>query len=462
MVINQYQTQWVAAHLLFPNSAQANDVFVHIAPHLSEKEEAKIIEDFKQLSALYFKTQIIQSGLSFIEFDQVEFKIWPEFFKKISKEEVILLLGYVFFELSEAQIAKSLGLTQKYVQEKIKRTIYKVISKPAQPINIDYQFKFKKYDADFSTDFFIYDELIQATFSKEYVLNDQLKNKISQSTNLKKYFEQLQSFKNEILNLNEAKFDIPAPIAFIGDSQTLKINKTKKLLMAVPAVSVIVVCLAVLLYRPQFLQRTQSDNKAETIEIQQIKIDRHSEDKLTDKPTDKVADVDLPAKLPLAALNKKPVEVVAVEAKKEPTAKIAENAAAVTASAIKVVPEKTIAKVTEIPQQKVETKPNIKPMIKASGGLYRGQLMVTDVEQVIAAVKEKIIILGGKRAGEVELGWMKNETTSYFHFSFPEENKDDLETYLKQFGKVNLSYQPHPRVMPKGTRRYIIEIKQNE
>ena len=87
---------------------------------------------------------------------------------------------------------------------------------------------------------------------------------------------------------------------------------------------------------------------------------------------------------------------------------------------------------------------------------------MTDVQQVIGVVREKIINSGGKKAGEVELGWMKNETTSYFHFSFPEENKADLENYLKQFGKVQLVYEPHPRLMPKGIKRYIIEIQQNE
>ena len=100
-----------------------------------------------------------------------------------------------------------------------------------------------------------------------------------------------------------------------------------------------------------------------------------------------------------------------------------------------------------------------KNQAKMAGGLYRAELHVKDFEQNTLFAKEKIINYGGKKAGEVELGWVKNQKTSYFHFSIPEENVEKMKADLELLGKLDISFNIHPRLMPVGIKRVILEVK---
>ncbi len=96
---------------------------------------------------------------------------------------------------------------------------------------------------------------------------------------------------------------------------------------------------------------------------------------------------------------------------------------------------------------------------KASTGyLYRGQIAVTNLEAVGPKIKEKIIELGGRKAGEVELGWQKTPGSAYFHFTIPEAKYGELQTFLSDYGKARISKDKHPRVMPDGIIRLIITV----
>lgn len=99
------------------------------------------------------------------------------------------------------------------------------------------------------------------------------------------------------------------------------------------------------------------------------------------------------------------------------------------------------------------------PAAKPSGGfLYRGTLAVTNLEAVGPKIAEKITQIGGRKAGEVELGWMKNEGSAYFHFTVPAAKYDELKEFLSGYGKPVLNLEKHPRVMPDGIVRLIITV----
>lgn len=93
------------------------------------------------------------------------------------------------------------------------------------------------------------------------------------------------------------------------------------------------------------------------------------------------------------------------------------------------------------------------------GSILRGAIEVEAFDSAWPAIRDKIITLGGKAAGNVELGWLRRPDESYFHFTLPESNRSELETFLKTFGPVRISRERHPRVMPEGQIRIILTVK---
>lgn len=433
MAENKFQKEWIAVHLLFPNSAQARDIFLYVISEVRKNNSAidYNIYYLKRIIQIFLKTPAIQSMLSFTELENEKFKKWPEYYKKLSKTESVYVVAALFYQSSVNEIASLFKSTQKNTELQIKKSIYKIIPKPEYKSVLNTGFKFKKYNSDNESDFFIYDHIIDYVLNPNCAEGFKTQKKISEDVRFKKYYEQIISLQSELLQLDNRIYELPVqktPDPDTTMSSDAKLNQNlfngKK---NIGYAGIVMTAILVFMYRPLFLQEALNKKNVETIEIQQIKIDRHKDDIVnngTQIATQPVLDPKLDVK---------------------PEAKIE-----IAPSKINVADDVVIKKI-----QPVEK-------IKTGGGVFRGKLYVTDVQTVLNVVKEKIVNLGGQKAGEVELGWMKNETTSYFHFSFPNENKADLEDYLKQFGKIELVFEPHPRVMPKGIQRYIIEIKQNE
>ncbi len=141
----------------------------------------------------------------------------------------------------------------------------------------------------------------------------------------------------------------------------------------------------------------------------------------------------------LVAVPLAPIEIVTREA-------------VATAAAVSTVPTPTAAE--------AEAEENERTLsITGKGWLNRADLEVADFDMAWPAIRSKIIALEGKVAGNVELGWLRQETEAYFHFSVPESNRNELEIFLKTFGPVRLSRERHPRVMPDGQIRIILTVR---
>jgi hypothetical protein len=93
------------------------------------------------------------------------------------------------------------------------------------------------------------------------------------------------------------------------------------------------------------------------------------------------------------------------------------------------------------------------------GFIMRGEIEVSDFANTWPMIRDKIIALGGKVAGNVELGWLRRPDQSYFHFSAPESTLPELELFLGTFGPVRFSKEKHPRLMPEGQIRIILTVK---
>ena len=60
-----------------------------------------------------------------------------------------------------------------------------------------------------------------------------------------------------------------------------------------------------------------------------------------------------------------------------------------------------------------------------------------------------------------EWSWVgiSKENESYFHFTLPESNRDELIKYIKTFGPVRMLKEKHPVVMPQGKIRIILILR---
>ncbi|HND84318.1 MAG TPA: hypothetical protein PLU50_00865 [Pseudobdellovibrionaceae bacterium] len=107
-----------------------------------------------------------------------------------------------------------------------------------------------------------------------------------------------------------------------------------------------------------------------------------------------------------------------------------------------------------------QTAPSDLDVSGGGGFLFRGDLPVTNLAAVGGKLKEKIELLGGRKAGEVELGWVKAKDRLYFHFTMPAAKYQELDQFLRNYGKLKIAKEKHPRVMPDGIVRLIIEVSE--
>lgn len=124
----------------------------------------------------------------------------------------------------------------------------------------------------------------------------------------------------------------------------------------------------------------------------------------------------------------------------------------------KPLKKETPAAVVTQPQQAASETPTA---TASEGEIYRASFTVSNLTPESAALAKAIIDMGGRKAGSVDLGGLRNNKTSYFHFTIPTAKMALLETELLKYGHVQLKKERHSRVMPEGITRIIIEINQN-
>jgi hypothetical protein len=96
---------------------------------------------------------------------------------------------------------------------------------------------------------------------------------------------------------------------------------------------------------------------------------------------------------------------------------------------------------------------------KSMGFLYRGTIKITNAKAINSKLVEGLNALGGRKAGNVELGWAKG-SGFYFHFTIPESKYQDLLSIFKDYGTLHISKEKHDRVMPDGIIRLIIDVEE--
>ncbi len=127
-------------------------------------------------------------------------------------------------------------------------------------------------------------------------------------------------------------------------------------------------------------------------------------------------------------------------------------------------PQSSAKTSAENAESKAEAKNETKSEAKTGTGqgfLYRGSISVSNLPVTSQKFVDKIASLGGRRAGEVELGWKKGGG-NYFHFTIPEAKYETLTSYLGEYGKLKIQRERHERVLPDGIIRLIITVSEEK
>jgi hypothetical protein len=147
----------------------------------------------------------------------------------------------------------------------------------------------------------------------------------------------------------------------------------------------------------------------------------------------------------------KPSEIAKTVEKALPPAALQESKPAETKKPPE--PAKIVAPVVSIAAK------NEKAQAQTVGSLYRGTLRAANIEAITPKIVERILAMGGRKAGEVELGWKKGNS-SYFHFTIPEAKYNELNKLFAEYGKIKIQKERHDRIMPDGIIRLIVLIEE--
>jgi hypothetical protein len=447
---------WLAVHLLYPNSSQAFDVYQAIVPQTESAltEENKILV-FSKLVSVFEKIPAISSNLSFYEFEFDQIDQWKIIYKNSQKVQLLIFVGVLIFELKINEIANLVKLSQEKSQF-LFHQMFKKLAQSSAKIKLNEQLNFKKQN-DFKISYlYTYENLIEyclgqlpAEESEKVKLGldlypvlqitrDEYFKIINQIQKLKVQKSNSLGSKNKsVLSLVSEKVEDAADQSSLISDQSKKISvfKNKKIMAASFATLILVT--AIFFQMSGFVgYLLKSDG---SVVIQQVQKKQ--------EPTMSKSEIALES-LPSPNENIPPQEAEAVIVSADVSAPPVVNAG------VDEVKSETKLQDTAV---EAEAKKEEKP----EGGLYRGTLVVSDLKDANSLILQKIKTLGAKKAGEVELGWMKTNKMAYYHYTIPVKNIEAATKYFKEVGSLEVKFEEHPRVIPAGSKRFIIEIKGN-
>lgn len=432
---------WLAVHLLYPHSAQAFEVYQAV---VMQAEEAFSANDrsavFTKLSQAFDKIPPISSQNSFYEFEFDQIDQWKLIYKNSQKSQLLIFIGVLIFELKLAEIAPIAKLSHDKAQF-LFHQIFKKLTQNSPKLKLSDPVSFKKQNDVRVSYLFTYENLVDYCLGQlgeaenEKVklglelypalmsAHDEYKKIITQIQNLKVL--RVQSSIAASVAATKSKISQPPGNSALSSEKkdsSAYFNKTAAVFLGVVAVAVSIWQLLGVFSK---FQNPQS----RPVVIQEVE---------TSRP------VAINAASSEEALRAE--SVPPAPSSPEPTP---EAAPPVTTAEVKAEPAAV--------QQPLKPEPELSP----EGGLYRGTLAVKDIKASAPELTRLLTKLGATKAGEVELGWMKSEKLSYFHYIIEERNINEVEKLMRTIGSLSVKFEKHPRLVPGGSRRFIIEVAES-
>ncbi len=466
MVVSLDSRVWLATHLMYPNSSQAFDVYQTLVSQSETSIKKNNVNDiFQKLYQIVSKIPAISSNKSFHVFDEDKTEQWRQIYKKSQKEQLIIFVGYFVFGLKLREIASIIKLTPEKAQFLFHQTFKKATFSNIK-IDVPEKVSFKKYN----------EERVSFLFTNENLIEFCLK--ILSPNDMKKVRLGLQVYPE--LQAAQKQYDlIVGQMNYLVESQAERVTKTlietsetlseptetfqiakifanNKIAVGIATLSIALVF--VVLIRPNWIQNVTKPSKDNFVDLQEIKPKEHFAEILPeDHETTIIKSTSTPVLAIVPASVDKTTSTLAVNIQK-PTTTPELNGAVTSTKPVTIASAKTLAQ----PITKTKPVPPVVDEERKSGGLYRGVLVVTDINEVSSKITQRLVEFGGKKAGEVELGWKKTDKLAYYHFTLPENNIDAAKEFLSNFGTLQIQFENHPRLMPQGVKRLIIEVQERE
>lgn len=445
---------------MYSNASQAFDVYQAV---VLQSEHSILNNDtlsvYSRLVQVYDKIPAIASTLSFYEFEFEEIDQWKVIYKNSQKTQLVIFVGMLIFELKINDIAATVKLAPEKAQF-LFHQIFKKLASSSQKLKYNEQLEFKKQNDNKISYLFTYENLVDfclGQLSEED--NEKVKAGLKLYPMLQIAKEEYSRIISQIQNLRVQK-EMAAVSSQNSDThlklveeETPKIklpaNKglSKNYIRVAGAAAVLIILVLILQPGKIINLWTHKDN---TIVLQQVeKPNSGVTNVAVNTPEVKAADkTETPATVASAT-------VVAATPAPSPQTVAANTPPVPTPAPVVAVDKNT----TVVAANKIEPK-NIVGA-RSEGGLYRGTLFVQDITSANEKIKVKVSSLGATKAGEVALGWLKTPKLAYYHYTIAEANMAEVESFLKQIGQLQISFEKHPRKVPAGNRRFIIEVKQN-
>jgi len=445
MQIEELKKLWISCHLLYQNSSQARDVF-----HTLVAKEGLSSDFLTFLKKLYFyfkKNDPVKSASLYFEFAKNELILWNKALQKCTSDEVFILMSVLAHDVNLIYLSEVMSVSETRIRYLLNQGIRKVIKN--YNINFDSKkdLKLREYGQNDVTNLFIHEHFA------EYCLNlstDEVKRKIDNSSKELSRYDQIKndilSFQNELSSLKIGDI-FYEEVQILESSRLPQKKKSAQISRHKDKIIIIVVLLiftVLMVIRPSFLKLDNINDNRKKIILDEVALKKNEivrTDLITndlDETVSKVVQAEAnPNKQETSLSEVKPV----VSTSQTTSMQISKSVSSVVSQDVRI---------------------NTKAEAKVINGVYKGEMTAQDWEIVSKLIKDKIVEIGGTKAGEVELGWIKNKKTSYYHFVFPADKFDTLITQFKKYGNLNYRFEPHPRKLPDGQKRFILEVHQGE
>ena len=388
---------------------------------------------------------------------------WIQFVEKNKIEDIAVIVSYVILKMDPKEIAEAFQVSVETIERRVYQSLKKIsqlkkttnisLVKERLPIQTD-GLELSKYNKRVMLPFFAENYVLdyinnkldperKRSFEFELQQNVDLKNTVAEIKSAIDYLSSISDINISVRAIQQ--ISIPTSYAEIINEQ-LKIDQwpeSIRWMSEALGVVIIVAVFAILMPWSQLMNQIFYSANTEIV-LTEIKKIQESEVVGTqvatvpaqqDKPlySDEGVAKTVVAVTPTPAISPTPQETkVTQTAKPSPT----------------VTPTTVAATAVEVTN------------VVKTGFLFRGSLETSNLAVVSSRIRDQIEQFGGRKAGEVELGW-KRGNSSYFHFTVPESKYEELTQFLKSYGDFKIQKEKHERVMPDGIVRMIILVEES-
>lgn len=419
---------WLAVHLLYPHSAQAFEVYQAV---VMQAEEALAANSrtavFAKLAVAFDKLAPISSQHSFYEFEFDQIDQWKLIYKNSQKNQLLIFVGVLIFEMKLSEIAPMVRLNHDKAQF-LFHQIFKKLTQNSPKLRLSDPLAFKKQNDNRVSYLFTYENLVDYGLGQLSSADaEKVRLGLELYPTLQVAHDEYRKIITQIQNLKVLKSHSPIQTSSVGPQskralpsgesrQPLSQSWNKTAALALGAVAIAV----------SFWQLSRVFDQFQSAQPRELVIREVEKNKIEDLP----------------------VAENVTESEPQSVPPLAESAQSTSADvSVASVPEATPA---EVESEQLTVQPE--------GGLYRGTLAVKNLRASSSALTQRLSELGASKAGEVELGWMKNDRLAYYHYIITEHNINEVEKLMRSMGNLSIKFEKHPRLVPGGSRRFIIEV----